>query len=170
MSGRLLVKVIFTTIGLVGLLALFGGCAVERTSQAAAAPVVTVEVTRVVLRELVVPATPTPPTACSPEQLAQAEELVIGALLPLSNSPQWPSALGMQTGLNAAAEMLASGVGGLPVRLVTYDPGDDPARAAQMAEMLITEDCALGLIVGLNEEASGAVRLVSERFRKPMLV
>ena len=170
MSGRLLVKVIFTTIGLVGLLALFGGCAAEWTSQAAAAPVVTVEVTRVVLRELVVPATPTPPTACSPEQLAEAEEVVIGALLPLSNSPQWPSAQGMQTGLNAAAEMLASGVGGLPVRVITYDPGDDPARAAQMAEMLITEDCALGLIVGLNEEASGAVRLVSERFRKPMLV
>lgn len=163
-------KVIFTAIGILMLVALFGGCAAGGASQAAAAPVVTVEVTRVVMRELVVPATPVPPTACSPEQLAETEELVIGALLPLSNSAHWPSALGMQTGLNSAAEMLANGVGGLPVRLVTYDPGDDPARAAQMAATLITEDCALGLIVGLNDEASDAVRTVAERFRKPMLV
>jgi len=171
-------KDFFLTISMIALLALVAGCAANGTQQAAAAgtssaattPVVTVEVTRVVVRERVVPATPVPPTACSPEQLQQAEELVIGALLPLSNSKQWPGALGMQIGLNSAAEMVASGVGGLPVRVVTYDTGDDPVRAAQMAERLITEDCALGLIVGLNDEASSAVRVVTERFRKPMLV
>ena len=171
-------KDFFTTLIIIVMLALVAGCVPDSAQQAAAAgttsaattPVVTVEVTRVVVRERVVPATPAPPTACSPEQLQQAEELVIGALLPLSNSKQWPGALGMQIGLNSAAEMLASGVGGLPVRIVTYDTGDDPVRAAQMAERLITEDCVLGLVVGLNDEASSAVRVITERFRKPMLV
>lgn len=132
---------------------------------------VEVEVTRVVYRETLVTPTPAPLTPCSPDRLGDAGEVVIGALLPLSTPGAWMRGANMQAGLNLALEQLnATGVSGLPVRLVIYDTGDDVARSQQMAEQLITQDCAVGLIVGLGDVASAAVIAVTERYRKPTLL
>jgi branched-chain amino acid transport system substrate-binding protein len=131
----------------------------------------TVEVTRVVYRETLVTPTPMSPVACSPARLADASEIVIGALLPLSTPGAWMRAANMQTGLNLALEKLnTTGIAGLPVRLAIYDSGDDIARSQQLAERLITQDCAVGVIVGLGDAASAAVIEVTERFRKPTLL
>jgi len=128
-------------------------------------------VTRIVYRETLVTPTPVPPAPCSPLQRSEASEIVIGALLPLSTPGAWMRAANMQSGLNLALEGLnTTGVGGVPVRLVIYDTGDDLARSAQMAERLITEDCAVALVVGLGDDASAAVIAVTERFRKPVLL
>lgn len=132
---------------------------------------VEVEVTRVVYRETLVTPTPAPLTPCSPNHLTDASELVIGALLPLSTPGAWMRSANMQAGLNLALEQLnVAGVAGLPVRLVIYDTGDDVVRSQQMAERLITQDCAVGLIVGLGDVASAAVITVTERYRKPTLL
>lgn len=143
-------------------------------SPAQAPPViqtVEVEVTRVVYRETLVTPTPAPLTPCSPDRLTDASEVVIGALMPLSTPGAWMRSANMQAGLNLALEQLnAVRVNGLPVRLVIYDTGDDAARSQEMAERLITQDCAVGLIVGLGDVASAAVIAVTERYRKPTLL
>lgn len=127
--------------------------------------------TRVVYRETLVTPTPAPLTPCSPATLADAGEVVIGALLPLSTPGAWMRGPNMQAGLNLALEKLNGvGVGGLPIRLVIYDTGDDVVRSQQMAERLITQDCAVGVIVGLGDVASAAVIGVTERYRKPTLL
>ena len=131
-----------------------------------------VEVTRVVTREIVVPVTPVPSTACAPATLAEAKEIVIGALVPLSQNSTWPRGLAMQTGLNIAMDEInaAGGWQGKPVRLVTYDTTGQPDLAARLAERLITQDCAVGLIDGFQDSVAAAVRQVSERFGTPVLV
>ncbi|BAM01508.1 putative ABC transporter substrate binding protein [Caldilinea aerophila DSM 14535 = NBRC 104270] len=132
---------------------------------------VEVEVTRIVYRETVVTPTPAPPTPCSPESLSDASQVVIGAILPLSNTGVWMRSANMQMGLNLALERVNSrGVAGVPLRLMIVDGGDDPLRSAQLAEQLIVQECAAGLIVGLNDSATLAVMDVAERFQKPMLV
>lgn len=132
---------------------------------------VEVEVTRVVYRETLVTPTPAPLAPCSPAALGEASEVVIGALLPLSAPGVWARTANMQSGLNLALERLsATGISGVPVRLVIYDTGDDPLRSMQRAEQLITQDCAAGLIVGLGDAATQAVMEVAERYRKPALL
>lgn len=158
--------------------ALLGACgqataspSVETPSPVPLIQTVEVEVTRVVYRETLVTPTPAPLAPCSPAHLTDAGEVVIGALLPLSTPGAWMRAANMQTGLNLALEKLnTTGIAGLPVRLVIYDSGDDVARSREMAERLITQDCAVGMIVGLGDTASTAVIEVTERFRKPTLL
>ncbi|HAJ34559.1 MAG TPA: hypothetical protein DCL15_02530 [Chloroflexi bacterium] len=143
----------------------------ETPSPAPVIQTVEVEVTRVVYRETLVTPTPTPLAPCSPPTLTEAKEVVIGVLLPLSTPGAWMRGANMQAGLNLALEHLnATGVNGLPVRLVIYDSGDDAARSQQLAERLITQDCAVGLIVGLGDVASAAVIGVTERYRKPTIL
>ncbi|MFO7634090.1 MAG: ABC transporter substrate-binding protein [Caldilinea sp.] len=142
-----------------------------RPTELPAIQTVELEVTRVVYRETLVTPTPSPSTSCSPEMLADAGEVVIGALLPLSTPGAWMRSANMQMGLSLALERLnTAGVSGIPLRLVIYDSGDDPARSVQLAEQLIVKDCAVGLIVGLGDASTVAVAEVAERFRKPMIV
>ena len=127
--------------------------------------------TRIVYRETLVTPTPPPLTSCSPESLADANDVAIGALLPLSAPGAWMRSANMQIGLNLALERLNSaGVAGKPLRLLLYDSADDPARSARLAEQLIAKDCVAGLIVGLGDASTMAVMEVTERFRKPMIV
>ena len=132
---------------------------------------VEVEVTRVVYRETLVTPTPAPLSPCSPARLTDTSEVVVGALLPLSTPGAWMRGANMQTGLNLALEKLnMTGIAGHSVRLVIYDTGDDIVRSQQMAERLISQDCAVGVIVGLGDTASAAVIEVTERFRKPTIL
>ncbi len=157
---------------------LLGACAQTVTTpavQASASPpliqTVEVEVTRVVYRETLVTPTPAPLAPCAPAALNEASEIVVGVLLPLSTPGAWLRTANMQSGLNLALEQLgATGIAGVPVRLVIYDTGDDPARSVQRAEQLLTQDCAAGLIVGLGDAATQAVVEVAERYRKPTLI
>ncbi len=178
-SNLIRIQAYFRSLSIVGLwLAIFwaAGCMAPAptTPPPTAPPViqtVEVEVTRIVYRETVVTPTPAPPTPCSPASLSEASEVVIGAILPLSNTGVWMRSANMQMGLNLALERINSrGVEGAPLRLAIVDGGDDPLRSAQLAEQLIVKECAVGLIVGLNDAATLAVAEVTERFQKPMLV
>jgi branched-chain amino acid transport system substrate-binding protein len=132
----------------------------------------TIEVTRIVTQEIVVTATPAPPVACAPASREEADVIVIGALAPLTQSGVWERGLAMQAGLAIAVETLnaAGGVNGKPVQLVTYDTGGHPERGALYAERLITQDCAIGLVGGFNDDVSRAVKAVTEQYGVPFLI
>lgn len=158
------------------ILFLAAGCAQPtpstlETPHAPTIQTVEVEVTRIVYRETLVTPTPAPPQPCSPDTLADANEVVVGALLPLAAPGAWMRSANMQMGLNLAFERLNStGILGTPLRLAILDSADDPVRSAQQAEELIVKGCAAALIVGLGDASTAAVAEVTARFGKPMIV
>lgn len=135
-------------------------------------PVAPVEVTRVVTRQVVVTATPAPPVACAPATVDAADEIVIGLLAPLSQNAAWPRALSMQAGVSIALEDInaAGGIQGKPLRVVTYDTAGQPQLAARLAERMITQECVSGLVGGYLDDASAAIKGVSERYGVPFIV
>ena len=159
-------------------LLLLAGCQVQPPSLtppppvATTTPVPTIVVTQVVTQEIVVTATPASVASCAPDTLANASELVIGALAPLSPPLIWPRGLGLQAGAVLAVEDInaAGGVAGKPVRLVTYDTAGQPLLAAQLAERLLRDDCAIGLIGGVQDEVAASIKQVSERYGVPFLI
>lgn len=135
-------------------------------------PFPAIEVTRIVTREVIVTATPAPPTACAPTTTDAAGEIVIGLLAPLSQNAVWPNALAMQAGISIALDDInaAGGIQGKPLRVVTYDTAGQPELAARLAERLITQECAIGLIGGFLEAPSAAIKGVTERYGMPFIV
>jgi branched-chain amino acid transport system substrate-binding protein len=134
-----------------------------------AEPPPTLAVTRIVTQEVVVTATPTPRSACAPEE---SGEVVLGVLGPFSQNSAWPKALAMQAGVGLAIEDLNStgGVLDKPLRLALEDTAGDPTLAAQAAEKLIVEDCASALIGGFTLEEATAIKEVSLRLGVPFLI
>lgn len=129
-----------------------------------------VEAPRIV--ERVVTATPeTPPAVCARGDLAAASEVVIGALAPLSSPGAIRTGLAMQTAFNLAVDDLnnGGGIGGRPVRLVTYDTANSAELGARYAEQLIEQDCA-ALLVGVHHaQVAQAVKAVVERLGVPII-
>jgi branched-chain amino acid transport system substrate-binding protein len=129
-----------------------------------------VEVTRIV--ERVVTATPAPtPPACPRGELANASEVVIGALAPLSRPGALLTGFAMQTAFSLAVDDLnaAGGIGGKPVRLVTYDTANSAQLGAHFAERLITLDCA-AVLVGVHHSPVGlAVKETAHRLGVPVI-
>ena len=117
---------------------------------------VTVEVTRIVPQQIIVQATPTPPKACAPTAFEEAEEIVIGAVLPLSTSGDILKGFAMQTALSIAVSEIneAGGIRGLPVRLITYDSAGEPDQAASYIHRLATDDCAVAVTGILHDQAA----------------
>lgn len=148
------------------------GSGLESESDQVSGPIVAIEVTRVVTREVEVTPVPGTPAPCTHGNLAGVDEIVIGALLPLSQSSLWPRALSMQAGLNLALDELAAagGVAGKPLRLVVHDTQGQSQRARDLARRLIAEECAVAIVDGLSDPAAAAVRDVTEEFGVPYLV
>ena len=116
---------------------------------------VTVEVTRIVPQQIVVEATPAPPQACVPAAFDEAEEIVIGAVIPLSTGGKMLGGFSMQAALSIAIAELneAGGIRGLPVRLVTYDSGGSAEMAVAGVSRLAREECAVAVTGFLHNEA-----------------
>jgi branched-chain amino acid transport system substrate-binding protein len=131
-------------------------------------PPITVEVTRIVERLVV--ATPAP-AACSRGQLASATEVVIGALAPLSRPGSILAGFAMQTAFTLAVDDIntAGGIGGKPVRLVTYDGANSPERGALYSERLATLDCASILVGVYHSPVAVAVKEVAHRYGLPVI-
>ncbi|MBK8050464.1 MAG: ABC transporter substrate-binding protein [Anaerolineales bacterium] len=155
---------------------LLAGCVGATTTPApAVSPTATVppaEVTRIVTREIVVTATPAPPGPCAPASLRQADQVNIGVLAPLATSSVLAKGLALQAGVSLALEELqaAGGIDGKPVEAVVYDTGAQPARAAQLAERLITRDCVIGIVGGVQDDVAEAIKQVTERYGVPFIV
>ncbi len=140
------------------------------SSNSVSPTVVEIEVTRVV--EVVVTPTPQPVVApCERDQLADADEVVIGALLPLSRPGAMLTGFAMQAAFSLAVDDLnaAGGIAGRPVRLVTYDTANYAQWGAQFAERLITLDCAALLVGGHHADVAHAIKEVAHRHGVPVI-
>ncbi len=125
-----------------------------------------------VLSERIVEATPSPPHACAPTFLDDADEIVIGLLAPLSDPAALTTALGVQTAFSIALDEIngAGGIAGKPVRMWIGDTAGDSALAARQAEESITQGCAAALVVSANNGAAHAILEVAHRYGVPMIV
>ena len=133
---------------------------------------VTVEVTRVVARQIVVDATPTPPQPCAPATLDQAKNVVIGAILPLSTPGAMLAGFSMQTALSIAVSEIndAGGIKGKPMRLVTYDSAGMADQGEMYAQRLITQDCAVAIVGIYHSDVGLAVAKIAHSFGIPLIV
>lgn len=133
---------------------------------------VTVEVTREVISERIVTATPQPAAPCLQPPLAQAQEVVIGAILPLSQVASMQGSLAVQVALNLAAGQInaAGGIDGRPLRIWYADAGSDPGRAAAAAQQAISEQCAVALLATQTSESVQAIAAAAQASRTPVLV
>jgi branched-chain amino acid transport system substrate-binding protein len=133
---------------------------------------VTVEVTRIVPQQIIVEATPVPPLTCAPSTFEEAEEIVIGALLPLSTSGDILKGFAMQTALSIAVSEIndAGGIHGLPLRLVTYDSSGAPDQAAGYAARLGKEDCAVAITGVLHDSTALAAASRASALGIPMVI
>lgn len=109
--------------------------------------------------------------ACAPGALAETDEIVIGALAPLSKPGAMQSGFAMQTAFNlAVAEINAQGgVAGKPLRLIAYDTAGLPEQGARFAERLITQDCAVALVGVYHSQVAVAVKAVVQRLHRPII-
>ncbi len=130
------------------------------------------EVTRVVYSEQIVVATPTPPHACAPQTLSEAEEIVVALIAPISDAASLPTSLGVQAALAAAVSEINSGGGveGVPLRLHIADASGSPEEVAQRAEESITEQCVSAIIGSGSSAVAHAVLEVAHRYGLPFFV
>jgi branched-chain amino acid transport system substrate-binding protein len=133
---------------------------------------VTVEVTRIVTQQIVVEATPVPSTSCAPDTVDAADEIVIGAILPLSKPGAMMAGFDMQTALNLAVIDINDGGGihGKQARLITYDSAGITERGAEYARRLITQDCAIAIVGIYHSNVGLAVAEVVHEFGIPLIV
>lgn len=132
----------------------------------------TIEVTRVVLSERIVEATPLPPHACAPRLLEEAQEIVIALLAPISEPSSLAAALGVQTSLSMAIDEVndGGGIGGKTVRLWIGDTAGEVDQAAHQAVQSITIGCATAIIASANNGAAHAILEVAHRYGVPLLI
>jgi branched-chain amino acid transport system substrate-binding protein len=156
---------------------LTSGCGAPAEAETQPAPTVAPSATPVIMevtRFVPVTATPTPPATavCDVGELDSVNEVVIGALLPLSNPGAMRHGFAMQTALNIAIEDVnaAGGVMGKTVRLITYDTSGIPSHGAKYAEQLIAEDCARGIVGMYHSNVAAAVSAVTERYGIPLII
>ena len=147
----------------------------EPTAAPTPAPVtvpVTVEVTRIVPQQVIVETTPTPPQACVPAAFEDANEIRIGAILPLSSPGALLKGFAMQTALNIAVSELneAGGIRGLSVRLITYDSTGQPEVASAYARRLIMEDCVVAITGVYHSRVATAVAEKAAALGAPLII
>ena len=118
----------------------------------------------------IVTTTPAPFT-CQRGDVGSVNEIVIGAILPLSKPGAMLAGFGMQTALDLAIEDInaAGGVLGKPLHLITYDAAGLPDRGAVMAERLLRDDCAAILVGVYHNEVALAVKKVAHHYGVPVI-
>ena len=126
---------------------------------------VTVEVTREV------PVTPTAAGRCATPNFADATEIRIGLLVPLSSPGAAQAGNAMQAAFNIAAEHINSngGIQGKNIRLVVEDTQGDPDRGAAKAQSLITQDCVVALAGVYHSRVAMSVKEVAHRYGIPIV-
>lgn len=114
---------------------------------------------------------PANPTTCLRGPLVETEEVVIGAIYPLSDRSYMNVGFAMQGATNLALAEIneQGGVNGKPVRLVVYDSGASPAQGARFAERLATIDCAAAIVGVFHSDVALAVKDVAIRYDLPVV-
>ncbi len=133
---------------------------------------VPVEVTRLVVTERIVPATPTPPEPCTTEALDAAETVTVAALLPLAEPGSLQDALGIQTALILATDAInhAGGIAGRPLRLWLADSGGTVEQARAAAFYGIAQECAVAIVSAAGGEVARAELEAAHLYGVPYLL
>jgi len=110
-----------------------------------------------------------PKSCLSPYE--EVDEIVIGALLPLSISSAVQAGNSMQLAIDIAAEDINrnGGILSRPLRIVTYDTQGLPAVGAKMAEQLILQDCVAAIVGVYHSRVAMAVKEVAHQYRVPVV-
>lgn len=158
-------------------LILLNACQPIGTALPTPAPVlvpVTVEVTRILpyTQTVILPMTPAPATPCAPQARDQANELVVGAILPFSLPGSFLAGFAMQTALNIAVSEInnAGGIDGIPLRLVAYDSAVSPEQGVTAVDRLVTQDCAVAILGLYHSEVAAAVVNRAHSYGVPVLI
>lgn len=124
------------------------------------------------------PSTP-PPTSAPPPgtapcirgALAEAAEVVIGVIYPLSVHSFMNIGFAMQGATNLALAEIneRGGIKNKPVRLVVYDSGVSPTQGALFAERLATIDCAAAIVGVFHSDVALEVKKVAIRYHIPVV-
>ena len=117
---------------------------------------------------------PTPisaPLSCVRGALQAEEEVIIGALYPLSNPIMMVNGFAMQAATNLAVTDINAqgGIDGRPLRIIVYDTGSSPAQGALFAERLITMDCVAAIIGVFHSDVALAVRDIAVQYHVPVV-
>lgn len=111
-----------------------------------------------------------PPTGCNRNQ-RDNPEVIVGALYPLSILNVMINGFAMQAATNLAVSEINAkgGIGGKPLRVITYDSGSSPAQGALFAERLITLDCVVALLGVFHSDVAMAVKEVAVQYHIPVI-
>jgi ABC-type branched-subunit amino acid transport system substrate-binding protein len=109
--------------------------------------------------------------ACGQLTFTTAQEIVIGALAPLSKPGAMQSGFAMQTAFNIAIDEINTqgGIAGKPARLLAYDTAGLPEQGARFAERLISQDCASILVGVYHSNVALAVKEVVHHLGTPVI-
>ena len=122
--------------------------------------------------------------ALAARQARAAEEVVIGAVYPLSGPNSqvgldakvaYEVAADIINGTHAPIDMLMGGGGGLPglggakIRLVFADSQGDPQKARAEAERVITQDKAVAIVGSYTSATAATISQVTERYEVPYI-
>lgn len=110
------------------------------------------------------------PERCSSPR-AQVSEIVIGALLPLTESPAVQAGEAMQAAIDIAIDDInaAGGVLAHPVRVITYDTKGSPKTGIEMTEKLIMQDCAIAIIGVYHSHVGLVVKETAHKYGIPII-
>ena len=102
----------------------------------------------------------------------EADEIVLGAVIPLSTGGRMLEGFAMQAAMSIAVDEVnqAGGVRGLPLRLVTYDSAGSAEAAVTAVNRLAREDCAVAVTGLLHNDAALAAAARGDAIGVPMVI
>lgn len=102
---------------------------------------------------------------------ATISEIVIGALLPLTESPAVQAGEAMKAAIDIAVADINAEGGVLthPIRVITYDTKGSPATGIEMAEKLILEDCVVAIIGVYHSRVGMVVKETAHEYGVPII-
>lgn len=115
------------------------------------------------------PPTEVPP--CDRDALAEADQIVVGAIMPLSEPGSISGGLVMQAAFNIAAEEInnAGGILGKSLRLVEADTAGTPEIGKEAAERLVMEKCVVGIVGEYHSAVGLEIMEVAHEYRVPTI-
>lgn len=110
-------------------------------------------------------------TGCARGAIRTEDEIVIGALYPLSNPQMMTNGFAMLAATNLAVFDIneRGGIAGKVLRTVVYDTGSLPAQGALFAERLITIDCVAAIVGVFHSNVALAVKDVAKQYHIPVI-
>jgi len=112
-----------------------------------------------------------PDDRCTPTDINQVDEVMIGATVPLSPPGSAASGEVMQVAFNIAVSDInaAGGILGKPVRLIIKDTAGQPELGTTVAKELITTDCVVAIVGEYHSAVALTINEVAHDYHIPVI-